>query len=153
MLAYHGLFHEAYDLPVISMIIYPFKTTIVESPYIERSCLGTWIAFQYKPLALWTLDAQTYIAEHAISMYPLLPTMQGANVPLLLQSIREMKENYSGEDFAHRLLWFRTLLDRVESISDQDKSTIGKEIHMFDELLDDDPYLLERDARVARRAA
>jgi hypothetical protein len=85
-------------------------------------------------------------------MYPLLPTMHGANADLLRQAIEGMKKHYNGEQLAHRLLWFRTMLNRVKTVPLEDKLIIAKEIYMFDELLEDDPYIKERERRAAEQA-
>ncbi len=79
--------------------------------------------------------------EQALSMYPLLPTMQDATVPLLQQAIQEMTEHYTGEKLSRRLLWFKTLLGRVKTIPLEDREKVTEEIQMLDEFLEDDPYV------------
>jgi hypothetical protein len=154
MLSYHALLLEAHNLPVISMIIYPFATkNIPESPLEERSGEEKLLTFNFKPVILGNLEAALYVRKHALPVYPLLPTMHGATVSLLMQAIDEMKERYKGQMLSRRLLWFRTLLGRVTTISSEDKLIVEEEINMFEELLEDDPYLKERDARVAAKAA
>ena len=84
-------------------------------------------------------------------MYSLLSTMRNVSVPMLIQAIDELKEHYEGQKLSRRLLWFRTLLGRTKRLPPEDKQIVEREISMFDELLDDDPYLKERDQRVAER--
>ncbi len=139
MLSYHALLLEEYNLPVISMIIYLFHTGIVKPPLEEKSGNETVLLFYYRPFLLWKLDAQYYIRKHVITMYPLLPAMRGANASTLLQALEEMKEIYEGGELSRRLLWFHALLGQVETIPLADKRIIEREIHMFDELLEDDP--------------
>lgn len=108
-------------MPVISMIIYPFQTRIPTSPLIVKSGHESLITFHYKVFPLFTLEAEKYIREQAISMYPLLPTMQGANATLLLEAIDGLKQFYKDERLSRRLFWFRTLLQRVKTIPVEDK--------------------------------
>ena len=70
MLKYHALLLEKYDRPVISLIIYPFKTSVPKSPLIVTSGKQEILIFHFKVLALWELEAQRYVREHALVMYP-----------------------------------------------------------------------------------
>jgi hypothetical protein len=78
--------------------------------------------------------------------------MHGVTVPMLIEAIDELKKHYSGQKLSRRLLWFRTLLGRTKRLLPEDKRIVEKEINMFEELLDDDPYLRERDERAAAQA-
>lgn len=97
------------------------------------------------------LPAEEYLQSHAVAMYPLLPTMHGANASILLQAIDEMVDNYEGEQLTNRLLWFQTLLGRVETVSVEDKDVVERRLNMFEELLEEDPHIQERVERVAQR--
>ncbi len=152
MLIYHALLLEEHKLPVVSMIIYPFHDSIVRSPLREMSGQQEILTFHFKTLLLYELDAQQYIRDHIVTMYPLLPTMRGADAPVLLQAIDELKEQYKDQQLSRRLIWFRTLLERVKTIPLQDKVRVTKELSMFDELLEKDPYIQEREERAAERA-
>lgn len=151
MLSYYALLLEQHKKPIISVIIYLFPAPVAEAPLQVTSGREIQLLYRYKPIALWTKNAQQYIDQQALCMYPLLPTMQGADAALLIQAIGELKVRYEGSELSHRLLWLRTLLGRAESIPKEDKEAVEKEIDMFDELLDEDPYLQERDALVALR--
>jgi hypothetical protein len=153
MLKYHALLLEKYDRPVISLIIYPFQTSVPKPPLIVRSGKRKILIFHFRVLALWELEAQRYIQDHTLVMYPLLPTMQGANLPLLRQAIKEMQEYYKGDALSRRLIWFRILLERVKTISQDDKAIIKKELRMFDELLEGSEYIQEIKKRAVEQAA
>lgn len=154
MLSYHALLLEKHKMPVISLIIYPFATdNIPKPPLEEKSGQEQLLTFNYRVIALGEFEAAFYLQKHALPMYPLLPTMHGITVPMLVQALTELKKNYKGEKLSRRLLWFRTLLGRATTLPEEDKLIVEKEIDMFDELLDDDPYLKERDKRVAEKAA
>ncbi len=82
-------------------------------------------------------------------MYPLLPTMKGANASMLLEAIDELKQHYDETNLGRRLLWLRTLLERVKTLPQADKGRVKERLNMFDSLLEDDPYIQERENRVA----
>ena len=149
MLSYHALLLEEQRLPVISLIIYPFRTKLPVSPLRETSRQNELLVFHFKVLALWELEAKQYLKEHIVSMYPLLPTMKGANASTLLEAIDELKQHYDETDLGRRLLWLRTLLARVKTLPQEDRHRVEERLHMFDSLLEDDPYIQERENRVA----
>lgn len=149
MLSYHALLLEEQRLPVISLIIYPFRTKLPVSPLREMSRQKELLVFHFKVLALWELEAKQYLKEHIVSMYPLLPTMKGANASMLLEAIDELKQHYDETNLGRRLLWLRTLLGRVKTLPQEDKRRVEERLHMFDSLLEDDPYIQERETRVA----
>ena len=154
MLSYHALLLEQHNLPVISMLIYPFETdNIPEPPLEERSGQEKLLVLNYRLIVLGKLEAGSYLQKHALPMYPLLSTMHGVTAPMLIEALDELKKHYSGQKLSRRLLWFRTLLGRTKMLLPRDKQIVEKEINMFEELLDDDPYLKERDERVAEHAA
>jgi len=111
------------------------------------------VELNYRLVVLGELEASSFLQKHALPMYPLLPTMHGVTVPMLIEAIDELKKHYTGQKLSRRLLWFRTLLGRTKRLLPEDKRIVEKEINMFDELLDDDPYLKKRDERVATQAA
>jgi predicted transposase YdaD len=152
LLVYHVLLFAKYRLPVISIIMYPFRTSIVESPLREMSGQDVLLMFNFLTLQLWTLDARWYVEEQAVSMYALLPTMRDADASLLLRAINEMVEQLSGTTLARQLLWMGTFLRRTEMVSPQDKLRVEERLKMFDSLLEQDPYIQELKDRVAAEA-
>ena len=63
LLQYHAELHAKYSLPVISLVMYPFKTSAQQPPYevqVENEVLLT---FHYKVLGLWTLEAEPFCAQ------------------------------------------------------------------------------------------
>ncbi|MEO6890475.1 MAG: hypothetical protein ABI456_13890 [Ktedonobacteraceae bacterium] len=75
LLFYHAGILDRYQLPVISMVIYPFQVSMAESPLQETSGPEEILIFHFKTLPLWKLDARWFLQEHAVSMYALLPAM------------------------------------------------------------------------------
>jgi hypothetical protein len=143
MLKYHVGLYDKHRKPVISMVIYPFETSIPESPFREESGKEILLTFHFRVLPLWKLDAQQFIRDHVVCMYTLLPAMKGANALILKQAIEEMKQRYKEPQLGHHLVRFRTILRRSTTLSEQDKQAIEKELHMYDSLLEQDPFAEE----------
>ena len=146
MLKYHVGLYDKHRKPVISMIMYPFETSIPESPFREMSGDEALLTLHYKVLPLWKLDAHQFIRDHVVCMYTLLPAMKGANAPMLLRAIEEMKQRYTAPDLGHHLVRFRAILRRSKALSEKDKQIVEVHMHSYDSLLDQDPYFQEQKA-------
>jgi len=70
---------------------------------------------------------------------------------MLLEAIDELKQHYDETNLGRRLLWLRTLLERVKTLPQEDKHRVEERLHMFDSLLEDDPYIQERENRAEAR--
>jgi len=144
LLDYHTYLYRKYKkLPVISMIVYPFPTRMAESPLREVDEDGEILTFYFKIFPLWQLQAKLYVNEHAVVMYALLPTMEGANAPLLHKAIDEMVEYYKGNDtkLAQELRWMGIVLRRVKTMPREDKHEIEERLNMWDDLMEKDPKM------------
>lgn len=148
MLLYHVELFGKYRLPVISMVMYPFETSLTEPVFSEESGSEILLEFHHRVLRLWSLEAEQYVRKRVVSMYTLLPAMKGVNASLLLQAIDEMELKYTRTGFVRHLVRFRTILRRSMTLSIQDKQIV--EDHMditYDSLLDEDPEIQERVAK------
>lgn len=143
LLTYHAVIYQEHLLPVISMIVYLFRTSMVESPHRETSGQEELLTFRFRTLPLWKLNAGQYIQQHAISMYVLLPAMQGANATLLSSAIDEMAVQYKDDEpkLARQLVWLGILLRRADTVSAEDKHKIQERLDMFDKLWEEDPKI------------
>jgi hypothetical protein len=94
MLDYHAYLYRKYGYPVISLIVYPFRTRMAISPLRVWCGEQETLTFHFHVLALCELDAEHYVRERALHLYALLPTMKGATAPLLLHALDEMVEYY-----------------------------------------------------------
>jgi len=146
LLKYHVGLHDKHRLPVISMVMYPFETSIPTSPFQEKSGKEILLSLHYRVLPLWRLEAQPFVRDHVVCMYTLLPAMKGANASMLLQAIEEMRQHYKEPQLGHHLLRFRTILRRSKTLPEQDKQEVEKKLQTFDSLLDTDPYIQEQKA-------
>lgn len=148
LLMYHVALHYKHKLPVISVILYPFETTMPTPPYREQGGDGTLLTFKYKVLPLGKLEAPKYVRMHAVCLYTLLPGMKHATVPLLKQALREMRQHYPDDkEFGHHLVRFHRIMQRSTTMDKQDKKVMEEVLKMeyaYDQLIDDNPDVQKR---------
>lgn len=129
---------------MISLVLYPFETTIPEPVFQEQAGFGTQLEFQHGVLRVWELEAERYLRRRVACMYTLMPAMKGVSAAMLLQVIAEMERLYQGEDLRRHLVRFRTLLRRSRTLSEPEKQQVEERLRMYDSLLESDPYFQER---------
>ena len=153
LLEYYGILHRKYKKPIISMVLYPFRTSLPESPLRVMSGDEELLVFHFSVIAFWKLQAREYLKKHAVSMYALLPTMDGAYYEVLSQALEEMKEWYVGQErrFAAHLLWFGTFLRRTDTVSPEDKRRIMQKMDKFDSLLEENPFVQKKAAEAEEK--
>jgi hypothetical protein len=151
MLVYSLELYGKYDLPVISVVLYPFETAIPEPVFEMEASSKTRIRFDHDVLCLWTLDAEPFLQRRIVSMYTLLPAMKGITASMLLQAIAEMEQAYTGEHLRHHLRRFRTILRRSRTLSEQDKQLVEDKMHSYDSLLESDPEFQQSMAEAQQR--
>ena len=98
------------------------------------------------PTLVSQAKAQEYLDQHKVSIYALLPTMQGANYDILSQALDEMKAFYREQSnrLANPLLWFGVFLRRTTMLSLADKERISNKMTDFESLLDENPFVQKR---------
>jgi len=143
MLAYNGIMYHQYHLPVVSILIYPFKTTMARTPLVIENEDGLLIHFNFVVLPLFTLEAEQYVRAHATCMYPLLPTMQGVNHELMQQVMNELAELYHEDEvtLAQQYAWMKLLLERADIVPPEEKLKIMEALNMFDHLWNESPMV------------
>ncbi|GHO92411.1 hypothetical protein KSF_024590 [Reticulibacter mediterranei] len=143
MLAYNAALHLKYNLPVISIVVYLFKTSMAISPFVLEGGDGTITTFHFRILPLFLLNARHYVSEHITCMYPLLPTMQGITHELLLTAMKEMEQVYKDDNdtlsdfFAYMVI----LLERVETIAPLEKARMKEVLNMYGTWWDESPLI------------
>jgi hypothetical protein len=100
--------------------------------------------FHFRVVPLWHIDGRQFVEGHAISMYTLLPTMKNVDARLLLQAIDEMIQYYGDNErkLARRLFWLNLFLRRSEMITPEDKSKVQQRLDVFDQLIEEDEFIL-----------
>jgi hypothetical protein len=143
LLEYHAYFFRKYEIPVLSIIVYPFPTTVVESPLVEMSDRETVLTFHFRTLRLWTLSAEEFMQKRIVGMYALLPTMDGVSEHLLFTAIDEILEEYRNDNrrLTQELLWFSILLGRANQIDPAAKQRVERKLSMWDNLIEQDPKI------------
>ena len=144
MLVYHVGLYAKHRKPVISMVMYPFETSIPESPFREMSAEEILLLLHFKVLPLWKLEAAPFVRDHVVCMYSLLPAMKGVNADLLIQAIKEMEQRYRFPQLGHHLVRFRTILRRSRALSEEDKKKVEKHMQIYDSLLESDPVFQQK---------
>ncbi len=141
LLVYNAGLYRDHDLPVITIVMYPFKVTMAVPPLCIKSGKDTILTFQFKTLPLFTLDAEDFVREHHTAMYPLLPTMQNVHSNLVAQAMQELAELYRDDEvtLAQQFIWMELLLERTGTVSDLEKEQIKERLDMFDELWEKSP--------------
>jgi head-tail adaptor len=141
LLAYNAILFLEHELPVISIIVYPFRTTIAISPLRVECGTEELLTFHFSVLPLFELEAERYIQKHIICMYPLLPAMQGANAELITRAMTELAELYREDEvsLSQQFVWMELLLERTTMISSAEKAKIQEDIKMYDPLWEEHP--------------
>ncbi len=139
MLVYNLELYEKYELPVISVVLYPFETSIPEPVFQTEASSKTRLRFDHDVLCLWKIEAESFLRRRIVSMYTLLPAMKGVTTSILLQAIAEMEQAYTGEHLRRHLRRFRTILRRSKTLSAQDKQIVETRMRSYDSLLESDP--------------
>ncbi len=144
LLDYHAYLYRKYRLPVLSIIVYPFRTSMATSPLQEMSGKFELLIFHFQVFPLWQLHAEQYIRGRVLFMYALLPTMEGANAELLNKAISEMVEYYKddNERLARELRWMGIVLRRADTVALNEKRIVEERLDMYDDLMERDPKMM-----------
>ncbi len=92
---------------------------------------------------LWKvdIDAERYVREHITCMYPLLPTMKGANRALVKQATDELVALYRDDEvtLSQQIVWLELFLERTDTIPPPEKSEIQENLKVYDRLWLENP--------------
>ncbi len=145
MAQYHIGLLAKHKKPVISMIVYPFETSIPEPPFREMSGNKVLLTMEYKVVLLWKMEALPFLQGHVVCMYTLLPAMKGITAPMLLQVLEEMKQHYTKSKLGDHLVRFQKILCRSTTISQTDRTIVEATLktYEYDSLMDDSPKVLQ----------
>jgi hypothetical protein len=143
LLVYNAALYHEYHLPVITLVIYPFKAKVAVPPLVICDAEEDILIFHFKTLVLSSLNAETCIQQHQTCMYPLLPTMQGLNAEMVTQVMSELSELYRDDEvtLAQQFVCIKLLLERTNTIQPLEKGQIQERLAMFDKLWDESPMV------------
>lgn len=139
--------HEFYkELPILCVVIYLFRCQVEMPPYIIECADKRSIVFNYDVIRLWEVESEWILKRRIIPLYILLPGTKSPKVDLLKQALHEMAQVYDRPQLAYRFVWFYQILRRTDTMSEEDKQVIEKELRMqfnYRELVKDDPIIQE----------
>jgi flagellar biosynthesis/type III secretory pathway protein FliH len=139
LLIYNAGFYHKYHLPVITIVVYPFQTTMAEPPL----CIREILTFHFQTLPLFHLDAQEIVRKQQSCMYPLIPTMQHVHADLVAQVMYELAELYRDDEvtLAEQFICLQLLLERTGTVPHVEKVKIKERLSMFDQLWEESPMI------------
>ena len=149
LLIYNAVLYQEHKLPVITIVVYPFRVTLAESPLQVSLGDSSILTFHFQVLPLFQLGAEQFVRKHIVCMYPLLPTMQGVHHEMIKQVTDELVALYREDEvtLADQLIWMSLLLERTDTIPPQEKSEIEMQLHMYDQLWEESPRIRQERAR------
>src|SRR6266436_7861175 len=152
LLTYNAVLYQEHKLPVITIVVYPFRVTIAKSPLQVSLGDSSILTFHFQVLPLFQLGAEQFVRKHIVCMYPLLPTMQGVHHEMIKQVMDELTALYREDEvkLADQLVWMSLLLERTDTIPPREKSEIERHLHMYDQLWEESPRI--RKERAASEA-
>jgi hypothetical protein len=137
-----GLYHD-YHLPVVTIVIYPFRVTMAVPPLHIKGSEDEILTFHFKTLPLFELDAEDFVREQHTAMYPVLPTMKNVHADLVFQVMQELEELYRDDEItlAQQFIWMKLLLERTDIVSDLEREQIKERLSMYDQLFEESPMI------------
>ena len=149
LLTYNAVLYQEHKLPVITIVVYPFRVTIAKSPLQVSLGDSSILTFHFQVLPLFQLGAEQFVRKHIVCMYPLLPTMQGVHHEMIKQVTDELVALYREDEvtLADQLIWMSLLLERTDTIPPQEKSEIERQLHMYDQLWEESPRIKQERAK------
>ncbi len=155
LLIYNAVLYKEHKLPVITIVVYPFRVTIAKSPLQVSLGDSSILTFHFQVLPLFQLGAEQFVRKHIVCMYPLLPTMQSVNHEMIKQVMDELIALYREDEvtLADQLVWMSLLLERTDTIPAQEKSEIERQLHMYDTLWEESPRIRQERAKARLRGA
>ncbi len=143
LLVYNSILYRDHHLPVITIVIYPFRVTMAKPPLSIRSRKKPILTFHFQTLPLFKLDAEEIVRQHHTSLYPLLPTMKNIHANLITQAMQELTELYHDDEvsLSQQLVWMKLLLERTDIVTPLEKEKIKERLNMFDQLWEESPMI------------
>lgn len=147
LLQYLAGLHDFYNqLPVLCAVLYLFRCQVEMPPYIIECADKRSITFDYDVIRLWEVESDWIVNRQLVPLYILLPGTKAPTVDLLKKALQEMFQVYDRHEIRYRFRWFRYILRRTDTVSEEDKQIIEKEFEMqfnYKELIEDDPIVQE----------
>jgi hypothetical protein len=98
LLVYNAVLYRDHHLPVITIVVYPFRIKMAKPPLRILSQKKAILTFLFRRLPLFKLDAEQIVRQHNVSMYPLVPTMKNVHANLISQVLQELADLYRDDE-------------------------------------------------------
>lgn len=111
----------------------------VPTPIRDEFMGRVMLAFNFKTINLWEKDAREYLNRQASSIYYLLPTMKNADAVLLELAIAQLAQRFQNNqpELARHLTGLSLMLQRSETMEEEEKQAAQKHLQPFAHLLDE----------------
>jgi hypothetical protein len=124
---------------------------LAKSPLVISSGEEEIIKFNFRTLLLFEDHATTYVKDHVICMYPLLPAMRNVDASLIFQVCEELTAHYgeNTDDLKDQFTWMRVFFEKTTTITPEEKQKIWEVFIMLglDKLLDESPWIQQERAK------
>lgn len=123
--------------------VYPFALCPfpgqVPAPIRDEFMGRVMLAFNFKTIKLWEKDAREFLNRQASAVYYLLPTMKNADADLLGLAIEQLAQHFKNDqaELARHLTGLHLMLQRSETIVEEEKQAAQKHLQPFAHLLDE----------------
>jgi hypothetical protein len=70
LLVYNSVLYHDYLLPVLTIVIYPFRVEMAVPTLVVANREKEILKFDFQTLSLFTMDVEAYVEHHRTCMYP-----------------------------------------------------------------------------------
>jgi hypothetical protein len=153
LLVYNSILYRDHRLPVLTVVVYPFRVKMAKSPLSILCRKKPVLTFVFETFPLFKLNAKEMLKERHTCMYALLPTMKNVDADLMEQAVRELAEVYRYEKhiLAEQFIWMRAFLDRTTTVKGIKKEQIRARLDMFEQLFEESPTIQNAVQRLAEK--
>lgn len=125
---------------VDAAVLCPFPST-APAPIRDTFQGKVMLEFNFKLLGLWEKDARELLNTHVSAIYFLLPAMKNADAALLGLAIEELEQRFhdSDQELGRHLTGLSLMLQRSETMPEEEKLAAQALLQRFAHLIKDDP--------------
>lgn len=143
LLVYNAILYRDHHLPVLTIVMYPFRTTMAKPPLRVLSQKKPILTFLFQTLPLFKLDATDIVRQQHACLYPLVPTMKNVDADLIGQIMQELVKLYRDDEatMSQQFVLIQLLLERSSTLTRAEKEQIKARLTMFEQLFEESPMI------------
>ncbi len=143
LLVYNAILYRDHHLPVLTIVVYPFRTTMAKPPLRILSQKQPILTFLFKTLPLFKLDAADIVRQRHACLYPLVPTMKNVHADLIDQVMQELVQLYHDDEatLSQQFVLIQLLLERSSTLTRVKKEQIKRRLTVFEQLFEESPMI------------